>query len=186
MKLVGMDTGLAAFGVAVAELGPRGLVFARVEVWRTKPSSKRTKIRKADSTAERVRYLAGQLHGLIVATQPVALCVEAVALPFGKSKASVISALGRARGIVDALAEVHRLPVLEEGASRLKQATGCAANASKADVRAALEGAYPELREMFAAVLPSMVEHCSDAAASIVACRNSDVAQAVLKARGET
>lgn len=186
LRLVGLDTGLAAFGYAEAEIRPTGLVFVGVEVWRTKPSPARRRLRKCDDTADRVRFLAARLHEAIGVVRPVALCVEAVALPFGKSKASVISALGRSRGVVDALAEVHRLPVLEETAARLKQATAGTASASKVEVQTALEAAYPELRAMFAAVLPSMVEHCSDAAASIVACRNSDVVLAALRAREAT
>lgn len=182
MKLIGLDTGLASFGVAVADVTSDGLRFESVEVWTTKPASKKRRLRKADDTAERVRGLAGQLNVLIIATEPVALCVEAVALPFGRARSSVVSALGRARGIVDALAEVHRLPVLEETPQRVKEASAGKTNASKEEVRAALEAAYPEIAAHWPAQA-TLVEHAADAAAAVHACRSADVVLAALRAR---
>src|SRR5689334_895797 len=151
MKLIGIDSGLATFGVAVAELGPPGLVFTDVAVWTTKPAAKKRRLRKADDTAERCRELVAQLQALIVRHTPIALCVEAVALPFSRARSSVVSSLGRVRGIVDALAEVHGLPVLEETPQRLKVATAGVANATKEAVREALEATYPELRALWPA-----------------------------------
>lgn len=180
--VVGVDSGLAAFGVAVAELDAQGLRFTRVEVWRTKPSSKRLRLRKCDDTAERVRTLAGCLHQLLAEQKPVAICIEAVALPFGRIQSSVVSALGRCRGVVDALAEAHQLPVLEESAQRLKVATAGKANATKDAVREGLEATYPALRGMWPAP-SSIVEHAADACAAIHACRNSDVVLAAIRAR---
>lgn len=182
MKLIGLDTGLAAFGVAIAELGATGLVFTHVEVWTTTPAARARRLRKADDTSERVRLLAGRLHELIVATQPVALCTESIALPFGRVRSSVVSALGRARGLVDALAEVHRLPVLEESAQRLKAATAGTQKASKEAVREGLEATYPELLGLWPSQA-TLIEHAADASAAIHACRNADVVLAVLKAR---
>lgn len=182
VRVIGIDGGLANFGIAVAEVGANGLVYSRVEVWTTKPSAKKRRIRKADDTASRVRELAGQLHELIGAMRPVALAVEAVALPFGCARLSVISALGRARGIVDTLAEVHGLPVLEETAQHVKRETAGLANATKEAVRESLEATYPELRAMWPAQV-GLIEHASDAAAVLHACRKADVVLAALKAR---
>lgn len=182
MKLIGIDGGLAAFGVAVADVSTAGLRFESVEVWTTKPATKKRRLRRADDTAERVRALAGRLHELIGATHPIALAVEAVALPFGRARLSVVSALGRVRGIVDVLAEVHRLAVLEETPQRLKAATTGVENASKADMRAALETTYPELLQLWPAQ-ETLVEHAADAAAAIHSCRSADVVLAALRAR---
>lgn len=180
MKILGIDTGLASFGIAVADVSASGLRFERVEVWTTKPTAKKRRVRKADDTAERVRMLAGCLHQLIAETRPVAVCVEAVALPFGRARSSVVSALGRARGIVDALVEVHRLPVLESTPQEIKRGTAGADNASKDSVRLALEAAYPELAALWPQA--TLVEHAADAAASLHVCRNADVVLAALRA----
>lgn len=182
MKLIGLDTGLASFGIAVAEVTSSGVRFERLDVWRTVPASAKRRLRKADDTADRVRTLAGYLHELIIETKPVALCVEAIALPFGRARSSVVSALGRARGIVDAIAEVHRLPVLEETPQRLKHAVAGAQNATKEAVRGALEATYAELRALWP-VQATLVEHAADAAAAIHACRGADVVLAALRAR---
>lgn len=183
MRLIGVDGGLAAFGVAVADVTAGGLRFESVEVWTTKPAAKMRRLRRADDTAERIRALAGRLHDLIRTTRPIALTVEAVALPFGRARPSVISALGRARGIIDTLAEVHRLAVLEETAQRLKAAVTGAENASKEQVATVLEATYPELAAMWP-TQKTLVEHAADAAAAIHACRNADVVLAALRAGG--
>lgn len=182
MKLIGIDSGLAAFGVAVADVSDAGLRFGHVEVWTTRPTAKKRRIRKADETAERIRTLAGCLHQLVVQMKPIALCVEAVALPFGRSRPSVVSALGRARGIVDTLAEVHRLPVLEWTPQEVKRVITGTEDASKDAVRVGLEAKYVELAAQWP-VQKTLVEHAADAAAVIHASRNADVVLAALRAR---
>lgn len=182
VRLVGIDGGLAAFGVAVAEVTATGLRFQRLDVWCTKPANKKRGLRKCDDTSERTRTLAGNLHQLVIEQRPVALAVEAVALPFGRSRSSVISALGRVRGVVDTLGEVHRLAILEETPQRLKQAVTGKANATKDEVSAALEALYPELAALWPAQ-ESLREHAADACAAVHACRQDNVVIASLRAR---
>lgn len=105
-------------------------------------------------------------------------------MPFGRCRSSVVSALGRARGLVDALAEVHGLPVLEETPQRLKLAAGGRADLSKDDVRIALELRHPELSALWPEHW-TLVEHAADACAAVEACRSADVVLATLRALGQ-
>lgn len=183
LKLIGIDPGLTRFGVAVAELPDLGSGrprFIHVDVWRTEPSAElKRKLRKMDDTAERVGILAEQLHDLVQLHRPFALCIEALALPYNKIQLQVAVVLGRVRGIVDALAKVHHLAVLEEMPQRLKKLATGKKGASKAEVQTALEREYPELRAMWPPQ-KTLVEHAGDACATIHACRGADV---VLAAR---
>lgn len=181
VTLVGIDGGLRSLGVAVALVTLAGITFQRVEVFTTKPSSKRRRLRKCDDTAERMRLLAGRLDAMLVSARPVAVAVEAVALPFGRCRASVVSALGRVAGAIDALCVVHKLPCLVETPQAIKLAAAGAQNASKDAVRLALEAAYPELRSMWPTA--ALVEHAADAAAVVHACARDGVVLAALKAR---
>lgn len=185
LVLVGVDGGLAAFGVSVAHVTPTGLRFTRAEVWTSKPAPKARRLRRSDDTAERIRALAGNLHALLTEARPVAVCIESNALPFGRCRSSVVSMLGRVRGVVDSLCHIGGVPLLEETPQRLKAATAGVANASKVDVQAALESAYPELREMWPAQL-GLQEHAADACAAVHACRSADVVLAALRAREVT
>lgn len=183
LTLIGIDPGLTRFGVAVAELPNLGSGkprFIKVEVWRTEPSAElKRKLRKMDDTAERVGILAEQLHDLVQQHRPVALCIEALALPYGKIQLQVAVVLGRVRGVVDALAKVHHLAVLEEMPQRLKKLATGKNGASKLEVQEALEREYPELRELWPPQ-KTLLEHAADAAGAIHACRGADV---VLAAR---
>lgn len=185
LKLIGLDPGLASFGLAVAELPNLGTgkpLFFHVGVLRTEPSKELKRLRKMDDTAERCTYLAEQLNDLVQAHKPVALCVEAIALPWRPGsgiQTSVISALGRVRGLIDMLAVVHQLPVLEESPQRVKKAATGSIGATKEHVRLALELEYPELAKLWPHQ-KTLQEHAADACGAIHACRGADV---VLAAR---
>lgn len=185
LRLIGLDPGLANFGWSVAELpniGSGKPCFHSVGVWRTEPSKELKRLRKMDDTAERCTYLAEQLNDLVLAHRPVALCVEAIALPFRPGRGmqtSVVSALGRVRGLIDMLAVHHQLPVLEESPQRVKKLTAGTIGATKASVQQALELEYSELRALWPPQ-KTLLEHAADACGAIHACRGADV---VLAAR---
>lgn len=180
LKLIGLDPGLANFGIAVAELPNLGSGkprFIELKALRTEPSKDKKKLRKMDDTAERCTYLAEQLNDLVLAHKPIALCVEAIALPYRPGRApqtSVISALGRVRGLIDMLAVVHQLPVLEESPQRVKKAATGSIGSTKSLVQEALEREYPELRELWPPQR-TLHEHAADACGAIHACRGADV-----------
>lgn len=180
LRLLGLDPGLASFGAAVAELPNLGSGkprFIDLKVWRTGPSKELKKLRKMDDTAERCTHLAELLNDLVQQYKPIALCVEAIALPYRPGRGmqtSVISALGRVRGLIDMLAVVHQLPVLEESPQRVKKAATGSIGSTKLLVQEALEREYPELRPLWPPQ-KTLLEHAADAAGAIHACRGADV-----------
>ena len=143
MKLMGIDPGLAACGIAIVELGGTPRVLS-LTVARTEPSAKKRRLRSADDLGDRLRAIATVLHARLQEHPDlVAFCVESKAIPFrgGRMmvKPSVVSALGRVRGLLDAFAVDCALPIIEETAQTLKLLTTGRRDASKTDVQAALE-----------------------------------------------
>lgn len=186
MKLLGVDPGLAACGLAVVELCPGSVTrVAGLEVVRTAPSTKRRRLRSADDLGDRLRSIAVVIHARLQEHPDlVAICVEARAIPFrgGRMmvKPSVISALGRVRGLVDAFAVQRNLPVVEETPQVLKELTAGRKDASKADVQAALEQRFPEVRQMWPPQ-KTLHEHAADALAACVAGLESELVRAALR-----
>lgn len=182
MKIIGLDPGYASFGIAVADLTVTGARFEQLRVVTTKPSAQKRTLRKADDMADRLAVVGRELRRF-VGRDVVALCVEATVLPHERGiQTSVVSGLGRARGLVDMLALEYGLPVIEEFPQTLKLITTGKRNATKEEIRTALERLHPELAALWPARRGDL-EHAGDAAASVIAGLQSDVVRAVLRAR---
>jgi Holliday junction resolvasome RuvABC endonuclease subunit len=187
--MIGFDPGLAAFGVAVADVDRElHLTFRRIAVVRTSKSHAKTQ-RGFDDLSNRCRELYREvfqvagLGGNNYDDEVVAICVEAVALPFGKCRSSVVSALGRVRGLIDAMSEEWRIPVVEETAQEVKRRLTGSRKATKEEMLEKLVALYPETRGL----LPpqtTLHEHAADAAAVIHAALNSDVVRVSFRAKG--
>jgi len=187
MKLLGVDPGLAACGLAVVGLEGAAARVLWLQVIRTAPSAKKRRLRSADDLGDRLRAIATVLHARLQEHPDlVAFCVEAKAIPFrgGRMmvKPSAVSALGRVRGLLDAFAVERGLPIIEETAQTLKLLTAGRRDASKADVQAALELRFPEVKALWP-TQKSLQEHAADALAAVVAGLESDVVRAALRAR---
>ena len=182
MRLLGIDPGFAALGLATVELLPVGERVVQLQVLRTQPSTTKRHIRKADDNSDRAREFARLLHQAIT-PDVVALCVEATALPFGRCRSSVVSNLGRIRGVLDALAEVHGLPIIEETAQSLKLLATGDRTATKEVVQECLELRFPEVAALWP-TQKTLVEHAGDALAAVLAGLQSDVVRAARRAGG--
>lgn len=173
MRLLGCDPGLASFGLALysttgAWEGDRDDgVWLDVKVITTKATGSQ---RKADSTAARCALIARQLAWWCDEYRPDAICCEAIALPHGRIQTSVVSALGRVRGIVDAVAAERQLPVLESGPQALKRAVTGDPSAPKDELRAVLELRWPGLQRLWP-TQKTLHEHAADACAAVLAAR---------------
>jgi Holliday junction resolvasome RuvABC endonuclease subunit len=182
LLVLGIDPGFASLGLAVVELLPVGERIVSVQVLRTQPNKAKRNIRKADDNSDRARELARLLEAAIT-PDVVALCVEAIALPFGRVQHSVVSNLGRIRGVLDALAEVHGLPIIEETPGTLKLLATGDRTASKEVVQECLEERFPGLEALWPPQ-KGLIEHASDAVAAVLAGLQSDVVLAARRARG--
>lgn len=180
--LYGFDSSLSHFGYAVAERvpwqtssiswGTRTLSFRAVGVLVTKPVNwKGPKSKAPTKTADhqrRFEQLATDLRSVVARHgKPSLIAVEAVAIPRGKTGLVTVSALGRARGLVDGIAAEHGVSVHEFFSMTLKRLVAGDKSAEKPAVIAAVVRLYPELAGLFAQLHPDNVEHAADAVAAL-------------------
>jgi len=183
--LYGFDTSLTHFGYAVAKLHRDGLASPhsvenlsapRVE-WlavgcitpRTLGPAQRKKrdLTKTADTQRRVEAIAVELRNLVARHgAPDVVAVESLVLGL-KSTRATISALGRVRGLVDALCAEHGLAAQEFSPQALKKATTGDTGADKGAVQVGLGHAHPELDALLSRLDASSVEHAADACAAI-------------------
>lgn len=165
--VIGFDPSLTHFGYAVAQVlaAGRDVHFVETGVYSTKPVDEdRT---KTSGYARRCEGIARFLFSLLERFgRPVLLACEGTAIPFGRTSMQTVAALGRVRGLVDALAASQQLTVHEFAPANLKQLITGAKDASKESVRAIVEAAYPELCTLWPS-RASDIEHAADAAAAL-------------------
>lgn len=162
MIVIGFDSSLNSFGWVVGEVSTHLHIFEG-GCWRTKPGKHK---KKTDDVRERCAYLARQVDSLLAEWQPGCVVVESLAMPFGKSRSSTFSALGRVRGVVDALTAVRDIALREVSPQKLKREATGSVKAEKADVIKAMADRYPQL---LMSCLPgeTQAEHVYDAAAAL-------------------
>jgi Holliday junction resolvasome RuvABC endonuclease subunit len=181
--VLGMDPGFASFGVAVVEIFRDREVPRLLTVCRTKPSAKKQNIRQADDNVRRVREFAAFVDDLVRVWQPRAFMVEY--LEGFSQHASTFFKMGLTLGLVSALAEAYKLPMLVVGPQPLKTKVTGSAEASKAEIRVALNRRYgASLLEGFLQtekVPGGQWEHPYDALGAVVACLDSEMGR-VLRA----
>lgn len=166
MRLIGIDPGLASFGLAELTLHQGGELVTDLRVIETEKARPGNGRSKAEDVSARARYIAGRLDAYLHSTPRVlALCVEAIALPFGRVQHSVVSGLGRVRGLIDAIAELNGLPILEATPQELKKQVAGDASADKDAVIAAVQHRYPALVDMWPRKL-ALRPHAADAVAA--------------------
>lgn len=178
-RVVGFDPGFASFGYAVAELDySEGYATPFVHwdpdaigVWKT--INDRDFASAASDTARRTRELWRFINSLLEDRRPDLIAVEAVAFPQGRVQHSVISNLGRARGLVDVAGLLFNAEVVELTPSAIRS-TLEVTEKGKAATQTRLEKRWPNLSSLWGP-RKADVEHVADAVA---------VAAAVLRRRG--
>ncbi|WP_242394837.1 crossover junction endodeoxyribonuclease RuvC [Anaeromyxobacter oryzisoli] len=171
MIILGIDSGFSSLGLAAIELQPDREQLRDVWVVRTEKSARKLGVRSGDDTARRARELAHHVELAIVSHQAAAIALEAPSWP---RNAGVAAKMGVAFGVVFALAEKHRLPLVMAGPMDVKLAVCRSKTATKDDVIAAVERRFPDI------TWPSqktLYEHAADAVGVVLACLGSDVLQ---------
>lgn len=166
INILGFDSGLASFGWCQATLSGDGVLnFLAVGVWKTAPNPEAFR-RKADDASARCRWLYRNMRAIAHEHRPAIITVESLAFPQGRVQWSVISGLGRARALVDALATEVEADLFERMPQELKRSVTGSTSASKEQVRQSLEDRYPELRALWPQQ-KTLLEHAGDACASV-------------------
>jgi crossover junction endodeoxyribonuclease RuvC len=181
--ILGLDAGFASLGWAAVALMPDGPRLSALGVLRT--GKGRASTLATEDNAQRARILWRGLRKIAEQWQPSAIAVESISWP---RNAGVTGKMGIAWGMIFALAEHHRMPLIHTSPKEIKRAVTGRADASKEDVLAGLVarrgfGGHL-LDDLRAADIPEgQWEHPVDAAAAIVAALDTDVVRALWRGR---
>ena len=184
IRVIGFDPGWANFGFAIARVlpAPDGIqvVPLRLGTWKTAPTAKKRRVRQANDDRRRGRMLASCMLATIAEHRPALICAES---KVGSRNSRQATALGRANGVIDAVAEAAKLSVLEVSPTELKKAVTGRGNAGKESVEFALRGRLMDGRRIVGGE-PS--DHAWDALGAIVACTETEEFRLLLAAAGSS
>lgn len=171
MIVLGIDSGLATFGLSAVELTPESERLVFVDILTTEPSPKKLNVLASDDLARRVRELAKALREKIQAYSPGAIALESPSWP---RNAGAAAKMGASFGMVYAMAQEYRLPIVQASPQAIKKAVVGNKSASKDEVICAIERRFPDVAWPSRAAL---WEHGADAIGVVVACLGTDVLQ---------
>lgn len=181
VHVLGIDPGFASVGCAILKLTPQGEVPILMEVIRTEKSAAKRNVRASDDNLERAKEIVTHLRRLVTTFDVRIICAETMSFP---RNASAAAKMAICWGLLAAVASEHGIPVVQASPQEIKKAVCGRKDASKEDVQTALQARYPLLAEsvtknggpsILRDVPRSLWEHPYDAAAAVIACRDSEV-----------
>jgi len=178
LRVIGIDPGFANFGWAVVDLfdvQPRAVLAGLIS---TEKADKKQNTYAAHDNVRRAREIAALLRELIEAFTPLALCLEAMSFP---RSSSVAAKMAMSWGVIAAQAERFSLPIVSISPQAIKLAVASNKSASKEDVARGVAARMSGIDVEVARVPRGKREHCYDAAASVLAARDSDVLRTLLQ-----
>lgn len=174
--VLGLDPGLAHFGIALVELATNEEHdrLAELDLVVTEKSSKKQNVLASGDCVRRTRIVAERLAQVMRSRvgSVVAVCMEAMSFPRSSSAAAKMAL---ARGTAIALAHHFGIPILEASPQEVKLAATGSRQASKYQVEIALGSAWRGFEPMIVKFNKGDREHPSDALAVVMACSSSDV-----------
>lgn len=179
--VLGIDPGFANIGCAVLRLTPTSEVPVLMEVIRTSKSAAKRNVRASEDNLDRAKEITAELLRLIAAYDIRLICAETMSFPRSSSSAAKMAMCW---GVLAAVAHAHSIPVVQASPQEIKKVLCRKKDASKEEVQAALRERYPCMLEAGNAdvktsilkdVPRSLWEHPYDAAAAVVACRESEI-----------
>lgn len=176
--VIGIDPGFANCGFVVVELGATK-EFDRViagTVICTKKADKKRRVRAADDNVERGREIARHVLKVVRefgANRFIAICAESMSFPRHSGNAAKMAMTW---GIIQTVAEVHALPIMQASPQELKRAVTGNSMASKEEIIRKLSKTFGtvKLAPFVEDLAESKWEHLFDALGSIVACYETD------------
>jgi crossover junction endodeoxyribonuclease RuvC len=166
--VLGIDSGLAACGLAAVRLLPAGEQLVEIQVFTSKPSDRKVGVRAADDVARRARELAVVMGLALEQYRPVALAIESPSWPRNAGSAAK---MGIAFGVAFGMAERFGLPLVQATPMDVKLAVTGRKTASKDEVILAVETRFPGIEWPRQTTL---WEHGADAVGVVLACLNSE------------
>lgn len=180
VRVIGIDTGFSSLGYAVCRLDKTGdVVWEEVGVLHTAKSDKKRNVRASDDNLRRIRGLYAMLSDVLVRHAPSVLCAETMSWP---RNSAIVAKMGMSWGVLGALVELNQLPVAQASPQEIKLVAAGSKSASKEEVADAMKLRFPgQFDAYMAATNKTDLEHGFDAAATVVACLDSDVVQLARK-----
>ena len=175
--VLGIDPGLASFGLAIVALTPTEEIVHELLVKTTEPSSRKLNVLAADDTFSRARKLAELFEGHVnrMGESLHAICAESMSWPRSSTNATKTAI---SWGILASVAVRTKLPLVMATPMEIKTAVCNSKTASKGEVQKALFKRYPDaaaLKTFKKFVGKTKQEHGFDALGSVVACLDSEV-----------
>lgn len=165
MNILAFDPGFANLGYCVMELGELGPYVRSFGHFETKLSAKnKQKKREVLSTADNSRRGAELATFMMALVTKETIVIAAEAFSPARN-ASAAAKMARCWGILDAMAALHGMSILEASPQQVKVGATGNASASKEEVEAGMIARYPELRTMGAGIAKTNREHPFDAVA---------------------
>lgn len=183
---LGLDPGFTAFGWSVVRLYPNREELVALGVLRTKKGDAKL---KRDDDHRRCAELARGLLEVTGQWRPSVICAEALThVPQRPGKPAPILAVSkgaRVWGLVDMLAEVYQVALLQVAATTIKKATTGNAKASKLEVQEALDERFGGAVSAALSSIRAKTkhEHPVDATGAVIACRNHESVRLALATR---
>lgn len=184
VRAMGIDAGLAHFGVAVANVRMHDDVAVHMlaaDVVETTKEDKKRAVASSDDIVRRGRELASRFLWLMDAWHPQIICAESISFP----RSSVASLMiGIAWGEIIVEATRRGIPIPQLSPQRIRDGVGLSAivdgkrqKVTKLMVEECCARQVPHARKMIEAIaiVAGHREHAWDALAAIIACRNTDV-----------
>jgi Holliday junction resolvasome RuvABC endonuclease subunit len=176
MRIVGIDPGLASFGLAIFDTRSACAPVPFLGVHTTKPSARKRGVLSADDWTDRLRTLT-QWAARTLPWDARVLCAESMSFP---RSASAAAKMASTWGVITALAYERDMAVLQVSPQALKKWACGKNNASKEDVQAAMKARFPagtfaSFEEAHAA---GLYEHGYDALAAACYAATTDLVRA--------
>jgi Holliday junction resolvasome RuvABC endonuclease subunit len=198
MRIVGVDPGLAELGWAVVDIRDAGrrlrnprdahpprlhngarMQIVEMGVLRSAPSAKKRRVGAADDVLRRARELHTSLSR-IVGPEVDLICAEQMSHPRNASSAAKVAVVW---GLLVAIAQERRIPLLQASPQEVKRAMTGAKNSSKEEVAAALRWRWTDAAcaDALRGVPDGMTNHAYDALAAIEAVLETDDVRMIMR-----
>jgi len=192
VNVLGIDPGMAAFGVAVVDLSANKVL--RLDVIETAKSDKKRGVRASDDNLRRAQEIVVGLKKIIRSydsdhvmpcghyggTSFAAICAESMSFPRNSSSSAKI---GYSWGIIATIADHLGLPIVQASPQEIKKTLCGRKDASKDDVEDAVRALYVGAK-VEARIKKSFHNHAWDALSAVASCMESDVLKLAMRLDG--
>lgn len=170
MKVLGVDIGFASMGIAVGTMSREGKVEINLlGVLRTEKENKKVQLRSSEDNIKRAQVLYSGLSQVISQNNIGIITTESMSWP---RNAGVVAKMGIAWGVLAAVASQCSLPMVQSSPVEIKKRVCGDGKASKEMIISEIKLHHPNLEWH---KQETMWEHCADAAASIIAARDTEL-----------